>query len=157
MYGAELYAQGFSLTSGDESAIATWSKDKDFLKRLMPFASANGSGSVYGVWDDGKGKSINQMPVVVFGDEGGVHIVAKNILQLMQLLIYDAEISVGDDKAYFYKDEDEPDESPHAQSYRHWMKETFNLDDINDPDEIVKSAQDEFKASFDAWFNQYYS
>ena len=156
-HGAESYSQGFSLSAGDESAVASWSKDKDFLKRFMTFASANGTGSVYGIWDDGKSKPLNERPVVVFGDEGGVHIVAKNIVELMHLLTYDAEISVDHEEAYFYKDEDDDEETENAQSYKDWLKEKFNLDEVNDPGEIVASAQNEYKASFDTWFAQYYS
>jgi hypothetical protein len=149
-HGSELYAQGFSLYADGASAIATWSADEDFAKRLMPFASANGTGSIYAIWDDGNGK----MPVVVFGDEGGVHIVAKDILQLMQLLISNSYMSVDHSECSFYK---EPDDelTVHAASYKQWMKETFDLDEVSNPDEIIQMAQDEFKASFDAWFKKY--
>ncbi|SFE42915.1 hypothetical protein SAMN05518672_10693 [Chitinophaga sp. CF118] len=156
-YGTESYSQCFYLDSDGESAISSWSTDKDFLKMLMPFAVANGSGSIYVFWDDGKGKSLKEMPVVVFGDEGGVHIVAKNILELMQLLTFDHEISVYHDEAYFYKSEDDDEESEYAQVYKDWLKETFNIDAIDKPDVIIKTAQDEFKASFGAWFAQYYN
>jgi hypothetical protein len=156
-HGTESYSESFYLNNDGVSAISSWSADEDFLKRLMPFATANGSGSVYAVWDDGNGKPLNEMPVVVFGDEGGVHVVAKNILQLMQLLAYDAEISVDYAEAYFYKDEDAHDESEYADAYKNWLKEKFNIDSIDDPKDIIEAATEEYKTSFDTWFAQYYN
>ena len=96
------------------------------------------------------------MPILVFGDEGGVHIVADNILQLMQLLTYDVEISVDFDDAYFYKDEDDYEESEDHQKYKLWLKNNFQLDPIEDPEIIIKASQDKYKALFDDWFALYY-
>jgi hypothetical protein len=155
-YGREVFAEGFSFMTDCEYAITSWSENKAFLQHMMPFASANGSGSTYALWDEGKGKTLTGMPVVVFGDEGGVHIVARNILALMQLLTYDTEISVGHDEVYFYKDEEEHTESEFAQSYKDWLKENFELDVVTEPAAIIKAAQEEYKASFDTWFKQYY-
>lgn len=105
--GFENYAEGFGLLTYDASLIHSWSGNNDpaFTKQLMPFAQANCSGSFYAVWDNGEGKELTEMPIVVFGDEGGVHIVANNIAELRYLLTFDVEISVGWDEAYFYKSE----------------------------------------------------
>jgi hypothetical protein len=153
----EYFAESFYLTADGKSLISSWSEDPEFVKRIMPFATANASGSGYALWDDGQHKSLSDMPVVVFGDEGGVHVVAKNVLELMQLLTYDTEISVDHESAYFYKDEDEHEGSENAATYREWLKETFGVDAVEETDSIIKAAQDEYKDSFDAWFAQYYS
>ncbi|RZJ54023.1 MAG: hypothetical protein EOO44_06470 [Flavobacterium sp.] len=157
--GFENYSQGFGLYRDDKSGIATWSEDKNFLDRLMPFAQANGSGSMYVLWDDGKNKSLNEMPVVVFGDEGGYHIIAKNIFELMQLLTFDSEISVDHEDVYFYKDEDDYEESEGLPEYKNWLKENFNLNSVEDEDTtaIIEAAQEEYKEDFDQWVSQYYS
>src|SRR6218665_3794612 len=70
--GFECYSQGFGVLIDDKSGLATWSEDSAFLDRLLPFAQANGSGSFYTFWNDGTDKPLNQMPIIVFGDEGGV-------------------------------------------------------------------------------------
>lgn len=150
------YSEGFYLLVDDKSGIKTWSENQDFLDRLMPFAQANCSGSTYGIWNDGTDKPLNQLPIVVFGDEGGVHIVAENILQLMQILTFDTEISVDFDQAYFYKDEDDYEESEDNSSYKNWLKENFQLDPIADPDKIIEKAQEKYKVAFDNWFGQFY-
>jgi hypothetical protein len=150
------YSQGFYLLVDDKSGIKTWSENQDFLDRLMPFAQANGSGSTYGIWNDGTDKPLGELPIVVFGDEGGVHIVAENILQLMQMLTYDTEISVDFDGAYFHKDENDYEESEDNASYKNWLKENFKLDPVEDPNKIIEKAQQKYKTTFDSWFQQYY-
>lgn len=151
------YSECFGLVLDDKSGISTWSENKDFLKRLMPFAQANGSGSTYALWDDGENKELNNLPVVVFGDEGGYHIVAENILGLMQLLTFDAEISVDYAEIYFYKDEDDYKESENLSVYINWLKENFNLDPINNTKVIINKAQEKYKGKFNNWVGQYYS
>lgn len=179
-YGAECYAQGFSLST-NSYAVSSYSENEEFLKRLMTFASANGSGSAYALWDNGTGKALNEMPVIVFGDEGGVHVVAKNILELMHLLTFDSEVWVDHAGASFGggflepdsdgeeaeddeseadendEDDDELEPSFYTEHYKDWLRNSFGLDRVTNPDRIVKAAQEEYKASFDAWFKQYYN
>jgi hypothetical protein len=151
------YSQGFYLLFDDKTGIKTWSDNKDFLERLMPFAQANGTGSTCGIWNDGTNRKLDELPVIVFGDEGGVHIVAENILQLMQILTFDVEIMVDFGKAYFYKDEDDYEESEDNSKYKSWLKENFNLEPISKPNEIIENAQGKYKTAFDKWFGQYYT
>jgi len=150
------YSQGFHLLVDDKSGIKSWNEHENFLSRLMPFAQANDSGSTYGIWNDGTNKTLSDLPIVVFGDEGGVHIVAENVLALMQMLAYDAEISVDFDQAFFYKDEDDHDESNDSTSYKSWLKETFKLDPAENPNQSIQVAQQKYKLEFDNWFKQYY-
>src|SRR4051794_33348434 len=79
--GFENYADGFGLTDfGDTSGVeAGWSKDPEFLSRLVPFAQANGTGSMYALWRVDDRSDLATLPVVVFGDEGGQHVVARNL------------------------------------------------------------------------------
>jgi hypothetical protein len=149
------YSEGFCLLVDDQSGLKTWSENEEFLNRLMPFAQANRSDSMYALWNDGTNKPLDQLPVVVLGDEGGVHILAENTLQLMQLLTFDAEIAVGFDWVYFYKDEDDYQESPNKATYQRWLKENFSLDPVQDPNAIIEAAQNKHKAAFDHWFGQY--
>jgi uncharacterized protein YwqG len=149
------YAQGFCLIVDDKSGLESWSDDEEFLNQLMPFAQANGSGSFYALWDEDKGKELNEMPIIVFGDEGGAHVVAENILELMHLLSYDTEISVDREEAYFYKDEDDYEESEYAEAYKDWLKEHFMLDPIEDPDSIIKQAKEKYDGPFYKWINEF--
>lgn len=155
--GFENYSEGFGVLIDDKSALKSWGNDNDFLDNVLQFAQANGSGSFYAIWNDGTKKTLNEMPVIVFGDEGGVHVVAKNLLELLQLLSFDSEISVDFDEAYFYKDEEDYEESEDLTAYLKWLKEEFGLDQIKTPDEIVKAAQATYKKDFDNWLAQYHT
>jgi hypothetical protein len=153
-YGTETYSACFYLDNNGDGGIESWSEDPAFLAKLFPFATANGSGSMYVLWDNGAPS--DSMPVLVFGDEGGVHVVARNALELLQLLAYDTEISVDFDEAYFYKSEDDENESEYAEEYKDWLRNSFGVEPAEEPDVIIQAAQEKYKESFDEWFGQYY-
>ncbi|WP_126653850.1 hypothetical protein [Chryseobacterium aureum] len=153
----ENYSQGFGVLIDNKSGLKSWSDDDRFLNSMLPFAQANGSGSFYAIWNNGTDQPLNKMPVVVFGDEGGVHIVAENMVQLLHLLTFDTEISVDSDEAYFYKDEDGDEESEDLNEYLTWIKENYGLIQIENPDLLIKKAQAQYKESFDQWFGQYFT
>ena len=77
---------------------------------MLPFAQANGSGSVYALWRVDDREDLGALPVVVLGSEGGFHVVARNLAELLQLLGFDAEIAVDWNDAYMIRVEglDEP-------------------------------------------------
>lgn len=151
----EFYSRGFGVIVDDKGGLKSWNEDISFLNQLFPFAQANGTGSFYAIWDDGTTKPLNEMPIVVFGDEGGVHIVAQNILQLLHLITFDTEISVEFDDVYFYKDENEYQKSKDLDAFLKWLKNDYNLDPVQDPAVIIASAQKKYKETFDKWFKQY--
>jgi len=150
------YSEGFGVLIDEKWGLKSWSEDEDFLNRLLPFAQANDTGSFYAMWNDGTNKPLNQMPIVVFGDEGGVHLIAENILQLLHLLTYDTEIWVDFDQTYFYKDKNNYEESEDLGDYLKWMKGDYGLDQIEAPDELIKTAQKKHKENFDQWLGQYF-
>jgi len=152
----ESYSQGFGVLIDDKLGLKSWTENEAFLNALIPFAQANGSGSFYAIWNDGKNKAINQMPIVVFGDEGGVHVVAENILQLLHLLTFDTEIWVDFDQTYFYKDKSY-EESEDLGQYLAWMKGDYDLNPIEAPNELIKSAQEKHHENFKKWFAQYFN
>lgn len=155
--GFENYSQGFGVLIDNKTGLKSWSENPAFLKKLMPFAQANGCGSFYAIWDDGTAKPISQMPIILFGDEGGIHVVAEHILQLMHLLTYDTEISANTDEAYFEnKGPDDYEESEDLGKYLEWLKDDYGLDQIVNPASIIKTAQDKYKTVFDNWMAQYY-
>ena len=83
---------------------------------------------------------------MVFGDEGGQHVVARNLRELYQLLACNVEISVDRQEAYFYHDEDDaPDVN---DEYVEWLASKFALTPPADPALIVAAAQAEFGEPF---------
>ncbi|WP_281233625.1 hypothetical protein [Flavobacterium gelatinilyticum] len=146
-YGSETYSECFGLRIiDDKTGIKTWSEEEEFYNSFIEFAGANGSGSSYAYWliDD----DLNNCPIVVFGDEGGIHVVAENIRRLIHLLTFDTEISVDFDYAYFYKDEEYYEENENKEIFLEWVKEEFNLNAIEsseETDEIVDQAKKKYK------------
>lgn len=156
--GFEAYATGFGLRRDDKSGLTYgWSADPAFLSRLLPFAQANGSGSFYALWQHNDSTDLNELPVVVFGDEGGEYVVAENIKGLLQLLTIDAEPMIYNGIDY-YKDPEEgkEDGSPYAEAYRTWLQENFQLGPVADAAVIMEPAQAKHQAAFDAWKDPYF-
>ncbi|MBS7229398.1 hypothetical protein KHA90_00030 [Flavobacterium psychroterrae] len=128
IYGAENLSECFSLNSIDKTGLKSYSDDEAFYNSFIEFASANGSGSTYAYWliDN----DLNKCPIVVFGDEGGVYIVAENTQQLIHLLTLGTEISVDYDEVSFY-DLDEDQEPLYRNEYLEWVKRNFDLEPIS--------------------------
>jgi hypothetical protein len=94
------------------------------------------------------------MPIVVFGDEGGVHIVAENILQLLHLLTYDVEIRVNENGVYFEKDNNKYKESKNNKEYIKWIKDNYGLEKMEEPEKIIIKAQEKYSNEFNKWFKK---
>lgn len=146
-YGPETYSECFGLTiTEDKTGIKTWSEKEEFYNSFIEFAGANGSGSSYAYWLINE--DLNDCPIVVFGDEGGIHIVAENTSKLIHLLTLDTEISVDFDSAYFYKDEEYYEENENKEEFQQWVKKEFSLDPLEtneETEEIVSEAQKKYK------------
>lgn len=148
------YSDGFAVRIDKKTGLKYgWSKDPDFLSKLLPFARANASGSFYALWIDDDDKPLSQLPVVVFGDEGGEHIVAENILQLLHLITFDSEIKVDKDHVAFKNRRKK--QSDNLEKYLCWLKENFDLDRVEKPETAIKNAQAKYKDGFDEWVGRY--
>lgn len=139
IYGAENLSQCFCLSSIDKTGLKTYSDDAAFYDSFIEFASANGSGSTYAYWliDN----DLNNCPIVVFGDEGGIYVVAENTKELIHLLTLGTEISVNHDGASFYELEQDEEEPPYRQEYLEWVKRNFNLEPVSDKKAVQILAQ----------------
>lgn len=153
--GFEGYSEGFGLMADDKSGVASWSGDAAFLDRLIPFAQADGTGSFYALWLATEGADLSQAPVVVFGSEGGSHVVAGNIRELLQLLTYDSEPMVDHDEVSFYKDPDDHEPTEASADYREWLGSRLSLSVPPAPLDIVDAAQKRWQADYRAWFSRY--
>lgn len=130
--GVETYADGFALRESgitslpywtNLSALSHWSTDPEFLASCIEFATANGSGSTYALWL--VDTDLRTCPVLVFGDEGGIHVVASNLRDLLALLTYDAEVSVNHSAATYERDADDYEESENRTKYLVWARGQF--------------------------------
>jgi hypothetical protein len=163
--GIEMFAEGFALTvddkglfqgtcTSDGKPVASKANEKRFLAALSPIGAATGTGSVYAVWDDGASKKVEDMPIVVFGDEGGVHVVAENLKDLLTIVAADVEPMVDwDGVSYFKTPDDEP--SPEIGAYRAWLAENVGVRSVPKPDAIVKKATKRYRGAFEKWMKSF--
>ena len=149
------YSQAISLVQDDKSGLAHgWSDDQNFLKDLIPFAMATGSGSFYALWNNGTDKNLAEWPVVLFGDEGGEWVVARNLRELLQITTCDVEPMLYGEVS-FYKDE-EHESSVEIDKYKYWLTSRLKIEPIENPSAIVRSAQNQLQTSLDAWKKPYF-
>jgi hypothetical protein len=148
------YCEGFELRDAQGDELSSWSVEPAFAERLYVFAQANGSGSLYAIWRADPAAGLGESPVVVFGDEGGIHVAAGNLRDLLQILTFDSEPMVDHDGVSFYKGDDhEPSED--SDRYREWLSSEFGLEPVADPEPIVSRAQQEHGPAFARWLQLY--
>lgn len=153
---ADFLSDGFEISDYDDksSFVASDLTKPDFLDRLIPFAQANGSGSEYAIWRVDDRDDLATLPIVVFGDEGGEHVVARDFRDLLRILGFDAEPMVDHDEVYYYRGEDDEHSGAHDR-YVKWLRKRHDLRPARDADRLVKKAQDEFEARFREWIDPY--
>ena len=152
--GTTPYSDGFELLVEDKSGLDSWSEEEAFLAALVPFAQANGSGSRYALFAEPGIEDPSRMPVVIFGDEGGAHVVAEDVRGLMRLLTFDSEPMVDLDRVTFYKGEDHEPQA-HADELKRWLRYEFGLDPVEDAEALVAAAQAGHKAAFDSFMSRF--
>ena len=145
---AEFYSEGFEIVCDDGIGIlSTYSNDEDFQNRFTVFAKADSTGSNYAFWAKGKDSSLEKCPVVVFGSEGGVRVVARDLRELLQLLSMDTEPMINWTSVVFYKGTDGQVSKRHSE-FIEWLK-IRNIDAISDTEAILTRAQSDFQSELD--------
>lgn len=155
--GGGYYAAGFELVDSEgDGMLRTYSDDATFLQSLCMFAQADGTGSEYGLWISHPEQTTDDAPVVIFGSEGGFHVVAENLTGLLHLLAYDAEPMADHDGVSYYKDESDEGSDGHA-AFVQWLASVYNISTFSDPEEIMRKAQARYAEPFKAWMKNYYA
>ncbi|CAM3019291.1 hypothetical protein SAXI111661_14595 [Saccharomonospora xinjiangensis] len=124
----------------------------ELAERLVYFAHANSSGSLYGIWRKDDRDNLATLPVVAAGDEGGLHLVARDFLAFLQLLASlpsDAEPYLGWDFFDVNDGHDPVDNTP----YLTWLARTFDLAPVAEWDRLVNAAQEELGREWAAWIH----
>lgn len=150
--GFEMYAYG-----QPDDVFVHWldmsgSQDPELaghLARLVPFAQASGSGSVYALWRCDDRDDLGTLPVIRFGDEGDLDVVACGLRDLFRLLAVDDEWYMLDDG------EDDEERSIDHADYLVWLRRTFGLTRPDDPRAIIDAATAEYGHRFADWLRQF--
>lgn len=120
------------------------------LARLVPFAQASGSGSFYALWRCDDRADLATLPVIRFGDEGDLDVIASGLRELFRLLAVDDEWYMLDDGAADERSTDHAD-------YLVWLRRTFGLTRPDDPQAIINAATAEYGRQFADWLRQFAS
>lgn len=149
--GFEMYEYGWR-----DAGLVQWLDMTDSpdlrarLDRLVPFAQATGSGSFYVLWRCDDRADLATLPVVLFGDEGDLDVVASGLRDLFRLLAIDHEW-------YLPQEEWDADEehSLGHEEYLAWLEERFGLTAPEDADPIIDRARDEYGLRFMDWLLEF--
>lgn len=153
------FSRGFLLAVDDRAKLLPICEKREFLDALCPLGQANGSGSLYVLWARDSAKKLADCPVLAFGDEGGIHVVAESALQFMRLLTLDAEPMIDQDSLVFMKDDGEAP-SPGAKDYAAWLEKQFHLKPVKDSAEVevlVRSTQSMLEKPLQSWLKHFKS
>ncbi|WP_255953044.1 hypothetical protein [Streptomyces odontomachi] len=149
------FSEGFEFYAYDwqDAGLVEWLglsklRDRDperlrFLSDLIPFAQATGSGSFYTLWRCDDRADLATLPVVRWGDEGDLDVVACGLRDLFRLLALDSE---------WYLDADQVEEHCGGhEAYLAWLERTFGLTAPESPDPVTEAAEDAYGARFLRW------
>lgn len=157
------YSNAIYLMTEETSLVENYSTEEEFLKAFIPFAEANSSGSVYAFWIQNKEEDLSKAPIVAFGDEGGIFVVAQNMLELLQIAAYDVEAVVYEDEFYFQDKEalEEDGEFTAADfntEYLDWLRSDAKLKPIltiDGVDAIVDQAQATYQEKLEEYVKRF--
>lgn len=139
---------GFELREYDDKrALDGWlhpdqPNKQEFFDRLIPFANASASGSIYALWRCDDRADLATLPVIFFGDEGDIDVYARDLREFFQLLTVVDEDDLED------ADEDDLND---RQAYLDWLDQTFGLAPPEDEDALLNAAGEEYGRRFAEW------
>lgn len=148
--------QNFSILSDeDDEAVEIWidtwdwsGANLDLAKRdLIGLGEADGGGSLLAFWNDGTGKSIDEMPLVILGGEGEFPIVASNLRDMLLLMSTGEELYI--DSHYASCQFGKCNEGLAA-----WLKQAYDLEPLASAEEgnsIIAKAVETYGDAFTAW------
>lgn len=149
-----------------------------YLKHIEVFARADGTGGQYAFWfADKTNRDRNNSPIICYGSEGNMNIVASNIRDLIQMLSCGAE---GLDGSFYLSHPSIMNEKEYREyfinnyplfyEFRDWMQEEFGIEPIKEwweegsfelIEELQEKANKEYKDSYETFnkefFPDYYS
>lgn len=141
---------GFELTDlSDRHLVHSFGDSHVLAAGLRPFARANRSGSQYALWPAVESDP-SRMPVVVLGDEGGAHVVAEDVYELLSLLSADLEPDVSWSAVRFPRSSERS--SGHLD-FVHWLLADGLF--IAAPLHIAAAADERYGELFAAWWGQH--
>ena len=183
-YGEEAYAEEFWIVDDEGDffkyflALEDKEKTKEYSQSVKIFASADGTGARYAFWFTDGNTDKNKAPIIYYGSEGEIVLIAENIKDLIKMLSYGCECMDGSFYHGIYEEDYENydnfleyliDYLPNFLTFREWMRESLGIEPVSienlkngkegESEEIIllqKKAQKKYKKAFDIWQHQFY-
>ncbi len=183
-YGGENFAKGFWIVDDEADFFEDWLYDvsdeqiKEYSQSVQVFASADGTGARYAFWFTDGNTDKNKAPIICYGSEGQIDLVAENIKDLIKMLSYGCEVMDGTFYHGIYEEDYEDYDNylaymltyrPHFLTFREWMKETLGIKPVSIKnlknnkggeskkiEKLHKKALKKYKKAFDKWQHQFY-
>ena len=146
-YGIGRFSQDFALYTNGFNNMARRTKTRECIDAFVNFAVANGRGDAYAFWIIEADMSKN--PIVIFGEETSIKIVAKNLDEFIQLLTFDQNLSNDiEGNEYAGTQETTDYHSYNRPEFLQFVKTNFGINPIN-TDKEAKELIDYAKVNFD--------
>lgn len=168
--GADNYVVSFYLNpeNAEDFFYLNFSEDEEINKKVsqhfLPLSNLDGTGGSAGFWlKDGRNTDLENAPIIAFGSEGAINVVAKNIKDFIYILSLGIE---GMDGKYpqYIADGEVAYRREYFMEYRKWLKNTMNIEPVKDwkrqdtPKKIVelqKEANDLYKIELYRMLSKY--
>lgn len=154
----------FYCTFNCEDEEANEETDDKIVKYLLPLAHIDGTGGVAALWlNNGENTDLENAPIIAFGSEGSIKVVAKNLKDFIFMLSFGVEALDGE----FYESTSYSESHYRKQNfmeYRKWLKDVMNIEPLKDwkvsmPKEIYELQEEAsmlYELSFFEFLQKYY-
>lgn len=95
------------------------------------------------------------LPVVVFGDEGGIGLVARELPELWRQVASGQELVVDDYSAGFYHRDEAAESRASHEEFVVWLADRYRLSPAEDPDVLRHAAVAEYGEPFARWMGRF--
>lgn len=158
------YSNAIRLLEEESEVVEELSGDEGFVKAFIPFAEADAQGGVYAFWiKDQSQKSLDDMPIVVFAEDGWVYPITSSLKELLQIAAYDVEPALYED-FYGFEDRELLEEdgefvaTEFNKEFLEWLRNDAKLKPLltfDAVDEVVENAKAKHSEELDEFLNKY--
>lgn len=100
------------------------------LEYLVEFARADDTGGIYVFWLKEDIDNVEDMPIIWFGSEGEMELIASNFKDLLKRLTFD------------YRKEYGIEYVTELEVFKKWIKDEFDIDPVESEEDVEKIAQE---------------
>jgi len=111
------------------------------LKYLIEFASADDTGGIYVFWLKEGIENVEEMPILWFGTEGEIALVASNFKEFLAHLTLENDYDI----------------ITELEKFKKWIKDEFDIDPVSseaEVEEIAQKAKKTFQEPLTKWLTE---